>query len=185
MNEGRNLDEELEAQLAGAAIPEDEVDFMEDNAPSMNTPSTNAVWALIPSATEPSTVSESINQGKFASNAKKFSVRLLDPSLDLCLKTVGEGSSLCVAVGCKVNHAGNPVPLKLEHAVIVIMKQKDKAFADLTLEGRLVPDEVMKRWEETTRTFYDWHEAFLAMEQQDDERVVGETDFEDRVLEVQ
>jgi hypothetical protein len=71
MNEGRNIDEELEAQLAGAAIPEDEVDFMEDNAPSMNTP-TNAAWALVPSATEPSTVSESINQGKFASNAKSF-----------------------------------------------------------------------------------------------------------------
>jgi hypothetical protein len=32
MSEGQNLDEELEAQLVRAAIPEDEVDFLENKS---------------------------------------------------------------------------------------------------------------------------------------------------------
>jgi hypothetical protein len=40
------------------------------------------------------------------------------------------------------------------------------------------PDEAMERWEATPRTFYNWHKAFLEMEQQVDEQgVLGETDF--------
>jgi hypothetical protein len=69
----------------------------------------NSAWWLVASAPDLSTLPES-NQGKLVSNAKQFSVRLLDPSLDLCLKMVGEGLLLCVAVGCRVSHVGNPVP---------------------------------------------------------------------------
>jgi hypothetical protein len=44
------------------------------------------------------------------------------------------------------------------------MKSKDRAFADLTLEGSLAPENVLRIWEPTTRTLNDWHEAFLAVD---------------------
>jgi hypothetical protein len=194
MSSGRNLDEELEAQLAGAAIPEDEVDLfdideaprtedLQDRYPTEGSPG----WALVGGTPIQESIADSGRfQGKSGSRGKKFSVRLLTPSVDLCLKIVGDGSSFCIASGCQTNHAGNASPLKLEHSLIVILKQKDRAFADLTLEGRLVPAEVLERWEATTRTLNDWHEAFLALAQQDDDGLIeGEADFETRMLEVQ
>jgi hypothetical protein len=192
MSAGRNLDEELEAQLAGAAIPEDEVDldgdldFLEPSvARTREVTESNPSWALVDSQGEDASGGSSRPQGKSSSRGKKFSVRLLSPSSDSCLKIVGDGSSFCIAEMCRTNHAGSAAPLKLEHPVVVIMKQKDRAFADLTLEGRLVPAEVLERWESTTRTLNDWHEAFLAVQQQDEDMVEGEADFETRVLEVQ
>jgi hypothetical protein len=120
-------------------------------------------------------------QGKLLSvQDKRFSVRLLDSSLlDVCLKFVGNGSSVCAAVGCKTNHAESSAPLKLEVPTVFIMKSKDRAFADLTLEGSLVPENVLRIWESTTWTLNDWHEAFLAVDLQD------EGDFDNQVLEIQ
>jgi hypothetical protein len=86
---------------------------------------------------------------------------------------------VCVVVGCKTNHAGSSGPLKLEVPTVFIIKSKDRAFADLTLEGSLVPENVLRTWESTTRTLNDWHEAFLAVDLQD------EGDFDNQVLEIQ
>jgi hypothetical protein len=86
---------------------------------------------------------------------------------------------VCAVVACKTNHAGSSGPLKLEVPTVFIMKSKDRAFADLTLEGSLAPENVLRTWESTTRTLNDWHEAFLAVDLQD------EGDFDNQVLEIQ
>ena len=190
MSAGRSLDEELERQLAGATIPEDDVDLFDDpgalgqddpNPPVTSFAESSPDWSLI-GHTEPATSggTTSILHGKSLGSAKKFSVRLLDPSLfDFCLKFVGNGSSICVVEGCKTNHSGSSGPLKLEGPMVVIMKTKDRAFPDLMLDGTLVPPEVLQIWESTSRTLKDWHEAFLVVDLQD------ESDFDTRVLEVQ
>jgi hypothetical protein len=188
MSTGRSLDDELERQLAGAVIPEDEVDLFGDEE------DTDGWLGEVPSPPEGSldgsvVVSNVLSasggagtklQGKLGGQDKKFSVRLLDSSvLDLCLKFVGNGSSVCVVVGCTTNHSGSSSPLKLEAPMVVIMKSKDRAFVDLTLEGSLVPANVLKIWESSSRTLNDWHEAFLAVDLQD------EDGFDNQVLEIQ
>jgi hypothetical protein len=186
---GRSLDDELERQLAGAVIPEDEVDLFVDeedtdgwlgNVPS---PTDGSLDGSVVIASDPAARGGAGTklQGKLLSvQGKRFSVRLLDSSLlDVCLKFVGNGSSVCAVVGCKTNHAGSSGPLKLEVPTVFIMKSKDRAFADLTLEGSLVPENVLRIWESTTRTLNDWHEAFLAVDLQD------EGDFDNQVLEIQ
>jgi hypothetical protein len=98
---------------------------------------------------------------------------------------VGDGSLFCISEACTTNHAGGGPPLTIDQSLVMILKQKDRAFTNLTLEGQLVPAEVLERWESTTRSLNDWHEAFLAVQQQDDDLVEGEADFDSRVLEVQ
>jgi hypothetical protein len=189
MSEGRNLDEELEAQLSGAAIPEDDVEFENETEDLFRSNTTAPApphqlspdWALVePTGAGRSSSSEA--QGK--STGKKFSICLLHPGDGLCMKIVGDGSSFCLVVGCTTNHAGNAPPLKLENPTVVILKNKERAFGDLTLEGSLVPPEVLERWESTTRPLSNWHEAFLAVQHQNDASIEGEDDFGSRVLEV-
>jgi hypothetical protein len=189
MSAGRSLDDELGRQLAGAVIPEDEVDLFVDeedidgwlgDVPSPTDGSLDGSVVMAPDPAARGGVGTKL-QGKLLSvQDKRFSVRLLDSSLlDVCLKFVGNGSSVCVVVGCKTNHAGSSGPLKLEVPTVFIMKTKDRAFADLTLEGSLVPENELRTWESTTRTSNDWHEAFLAVDLQD------EGDFDNQVLEIQ
>jgi hypothetical protein len=124
MSAGRSLDDELERQLAGAVIPEDEVDLFVDeedidgwlgNVPSPTDGSLDGLVVMAPDPAARGGAGAKL-QGKLLSvQDKRFSVRLLDSSLlDVCLKFVGNGSSVCAVVGCKTNHAGSSGPLKLE-----------------------------------------------------------------------
>jgi hypothetical protein len=100
------------------------------------------------------------------------------------MTTIRDGFTFCIVQGCRTNHTGMVTELKLEATLVVILKTIDRAFADLTLEGGLVPEEVMERWESATRTFKEWHKAFLAVAQ-DDEMLEDEAGFDSRVLNVQ
>jgi hypothetical protein len=117
LSAGRSLDDELERQLAGAVIPKDEVDVFVDEedadgwlgeVPSLTdgSPDGSIVMASDPAARGGAGTKL---QGKLLSvQDKRSSVRLLDSSLlDVRFKFVGNGSSVCVAVGCKTNHAGS------------------------------------------------------------------------------
>jgi hypothetical protein len=191
MTTERNLDEELEAQLAVSSIPEDEVDLGEnliDNANPRDARSTTSGispdWWEVGSADQDPRTETALSRPKSANRGKKFLVRLLLPGDDVCMKIVGDESSFCVAVRCQTNHAGSAPTLKLEEPLLVILNTKERAFVDLTLSGSLVPDDVLTRWEGTSRTLEVWHEAFLAVGQDEDQLEV-EAGFESRILEVQ
>jgi hypothetical protein len=162
MSTGRNLDEELEAQLAGMPIPEDDVD-LETNSrfnPAQGvvaiSEETNPDWWMVGDASERVPAGESsVSRPTSANHGKKYSVCRLVDGTDVCMQVVGDESSFCVSVGCQTNHVGNAPTIKLETSMVVILKTKDRAFADLTLRGSLVPDDVLGRWMGTTRSLKD------------------------------
>jgi hypothetical protein len=135
----------LEAQLAGASIPEDDIELAGREVARLGggdalgvdiIDEDNPVWGLMEYQGQESNIGRA--QGKLVNRGKKFSVRLLAPSVDACLKIVGDGSSFCIFEACTTNHAGGGPPLTIDQSLVVILNQKDRAFTDLTLEGRLV-----------------------------------------------
>jgi hypothetical protein len=136
MSTGRNLDEELEAQLAGSTIPEDDVDLetnaLFNSAQGVATISdeSNPDWWLVNDAAGRGPMGESSDsRPKSANRGKKYSVRRLVGGTDVCMQVVGDESSFCVSVGCQTNHVGNAPSIKLETSMVVILETKDRALA--------------------------------------------------------
>jgi hypothetical protein len=90
----RNLDEELDAHLAGASIPEDDVEL--DTEENMGGGATERLppdespggWSVVDQA--PLDNISILQTTKSVSRGKKFAVRLLISENDVCMTTISE-----------------------------------------------------------------------------------------------
>jgi hypothetical protein len=106
-----------------------------------------------------------------ATNGKKFKVKLVDGSSDLCFKFIREGASFCLKANCETNHGAGPT--EGHHSfepppgekVVVILKTSSVAFSNPVLPAQAIESDVLAEWEGQAMALPDWREIFSASNQ--------------------
>jgi hypothetical protein len=160
------LDDDFEALLNQAEVKEDFIDCGFDlEAPEpLTTPvQQDGSFGVVK-------LEEDRRRGP-SGQGKKFKVKMIEDSSELCLRCIGSGASFCLRKNCSINHgsvAGSVERASFEPSPggeFVTMKNLNVAFSSPTLKVASVEEEVVDTWEGASCPVTEWQECFQASNQ--------------------
>jgi hypothetical protein len=159
-----NLDDEFDALLNQADVKEDFSDCGFDLEEADLSPAPAGAQLAIKTEDDKRSGSTS-NQGK------KFKVKVVKDSSEICLSYIGSGASFCLRKNCSTNHAtfigtgGLSAFLPPPGGGLVILKNPQVAFSSPTLRLSAVEEDVVTTWEGLSNSLEEWQNCFQASNQ--------------------
>jgi hypothetical protein len=77
-----------------------------------------------------------------------------------CLKTIGQGPCICIAVDCSVNHQGENKSTVVSPGDLMVVKGGNSAFLDPRVGGSRISKEVTQSWTAESKTLREWNVLF-------------------------
>eukprot|EP00978_Attheya_sp_CCMP212_P011827 scaffold29369_cov43-Attheya_sp.AAC.1 len=154
----------------GANVPRS----VENSFEQVDPVSSNVPPSMVNSATQSDAAS--VNGAGLSSDKRYKLVQVAESNFSFskyCLKTIGQGPCICIAIDCSVNHQGKNKSTVVSPGDLMVVKGGNSAFLDPRVPGSRISKEVTQTWITESKSLREWnvlfaHANFIDIEADDD-----------------